>query len=133
MVGARDLESTRVGLAAKVDDLEVIDDEGVAAGTLAKAHSAEVGGGADALGELEVEVGGKDDFVLGLVLNTPGRHDEGVVLGEDDDLVYTLGLEGVDLLDVWWDVVDVASGYGSAVTGQKAKELRRMERESVSE
>lgn len=108
MVSAANLDSAGVRFRREIDDLKVIHDEGVTAGTMTEAHGAEIGDRADGFRELEVEVGGKDDLVLGLVLDAPGGHDERVVLSQNDDLIDTLGLEAVDLLDVGWDVVHVA-------------------------
>ncbi len=128
MISTADLDGTRVGFSAEVNHLEVIHNERVAAGTFAEAHRAQIGDAADSLGELEVEVGSKDDFVLGLVLDAPGGHDEGVVLSENDDAVDALGLEGVDLLDVGGNVIDVAR---SCDLTQKEREREREVLEGV--
>lgn len=124
MVSTRDLNRTRVSLWAEVNDLQVINNKSVTTGPLTEAHSGEVSGTADTLGKLEVKVGGKNDFVLGLVLDTPGRHDEGIVLSENDDLVYTLGLEVRGVLDVRRNVVDVACGcVRESKAGEKEREV----------
>lgn len=119
VLSTRNLNSTRVRLRAEVDDLQVINNEGITTGPLTKAHGGEISDAADTLGELEVEVGSEDDFVFGLVLDTPSGHDEGVVLSENNDLVNTLGLEVLSMLDVRRNVVDVARGCKLQIRGSR--------------
>lgn len=47
--------------------------------------------------------------ILGVVGLAPGRHDKGIVEGNDDDLINTLGLQSLDVVDEAGDVVDRAS------------------------
>lgn len=84
------------------DDLAVVDGNSVASSTLAL-------GPANALAEAVV-TGEDDEVVLDVVGLAPGRHDPGVVESNDDDLVDTLGLELVLLLDVRGQVGDLAGG-----------------------
>lgn len=103
------------------------------------AGSALTGGPADALAELGVGVRGEelkggsqrcqvfmrrgreshDELVLDAVGLAPGRHDEGVVVGNDDDLVNALGLELVGVVDVRGDVGGRAGGREGAGHGDE--------------
>jgi hypothetical protein len=49
-----------------------------------------------------------NEVILDVVGLAPGGHDEGVVVGEEDDLVDALGLELVDVGQVRGQVGDVA-------------------------
>lgn len=60
-----------------------------------------------------------DKVVGNLVGLAPGGHDPGVVVGDDDDLVDALGLEGVLVLDEGGDVVGGAGGGEGAGDGDE--------------
>lgn len=60
-----------------------------------------------------------DEVVLGVVGLAPGRHDEGIVGGNHNNLLDTLGLEGLNVLDEAGQVVGLACGCESARDGDK--------------
>lgn len=60
-----------------------------------------------------------DEVVLGVVGFAPGRHDEGVIGGNHNNLLNTLGLEGLDVLDKAGQVVGLACGCESARDGDE--------------
>lgn len=103
----------QVGLKLRVDDLAVVNDHGVAVAAVTLNPGV-------LLGEGSAVVGGKDN---GLVLDTvglaPAGHDKGVVVGQADDLVDTLGLELGELGNV---AGDVAGGAGRGEGTGKSEE-----------
>lgn len=122
-----------LGLLGGVDDLAVVDDDGVPVGPL-------VTGPADGLGELEVGVAHEElqagvsnrvhvsfqqsvsaltyDGVVGDGVGlAPAGHDESVVVGEEDDVVDALGLELVLVLDEGGEVGGRAGGGEGAGDG----------------
>lgn len=60
-----------------------------------------------------------NEVILDLVRLAPGAHHEGVVVGDHDDLVDALGLEGVLLLDEGGDVLLGAGGREGAGDGNE--------------
>lgn len=89
-------------LLLSIDDLAVVHDNGIASGALAHRP-------ADGLAETVV-VGKDDEVVPDVVGLGPGGHDKGVVVGDDDDLVHALGLEGLAVVDVRGEVGRLAGG-----------------------
>lgn len=102
-----------MGLDLGVDDLAVVDDHAVAVGALALDPGV-------LLGEGSAVVGGEDDgLVLDAVGLAPAGHDEGVVVGQANDLVDALGLELGELGDVAGDVAGRAGGGEGAGEGEE--------------
>jgi len=91
-VDARDSDFL-AGFIFGVDDLAVVDDDGVAAGSGTERP-------ADAAAELGLVIGQEEDgLVLDAVGLAPGGHDEGVVEGDDGDGIDALGLDLLELGD----------------------------------
>lgn len=68
----------------------------------------------------EAVVGGEnDEIVLDVVGLAPGGHDKGVVVSNHDDLVNTLGLEGLAVVDVCGEVRGLAGGGEGTGDGDK--------------
>lgn len=150
-LGARLVNGLGVVLLAGVDDLAVVDGDGVARGALTN-------GPANALAELGVGVGGEDLWSAVGIASARGRlaskpahsagegrssggeregnlahhivishavglaprgHDEGVVEGDDDDLVDALLLEGVAVVEVRGQVGGLAGGREGAGDGDE--------------
>lgn len=123
-VDRRVLELASVALVrSKVDNLVVVNDQSVAGRALTKVLGAQVDRRAESLGEGQVNVGGEDDLVLGVVEVAPGgcrlayrngrvvhTHDEGVVRRNDVHGVDALGLELIHALHKRGDVLLVADG-----------------------
>lgn len=75
---------------------------------------------ADALAELDLGVASKDDeVVLHTIGLAPSRHDPSVIEGNNNNLVYTLGLELLLVLDERGDVGHGAGGSEGAGNGDE--------------
>lgn len=115
----QDTESTRglnalgVVVLGGVGDLAVVNDDGEAASSLIEVP-------ADAAGELGILVGHEENAVVGDTVGLgPAVHDEGIVEGNNDDLVNALGLDLVDVLGVGRNVGAGAGGGESTGDGDE--------------
>jgi hypothetical protein len=108
-----DLDGSRLYFVRSVDNLAVVDNDSVtlSAVTLVPAN---------ALRESELAVRGEDHkVVLDSISLAPSRHDKGVVGSNEDNLVNTLALELVGIVEVRGNVRDLAGRCESARDGDK--------------